>query len=69
MVSWSYFIFERCNMAYKVSDECVNCGSCEDECKEGAISEKDGFRWIDPAKCKDCGTCAEACPTEAIAKE
>ncbi|GHV32874.1 ferredoxin [Spirochaetia bacterium] len=55
-------------MAYKISEECVNCGSCEDECPEKAIIEKDNFRWIDPAKCKDCGSCADACPTEAIAQ-
>jgi NAD-dependent dihydropyrimidine dehydrogenase PreA subunit len=56
-------------MAYKISSECVNCGSCEDECPASAISEKDNARWIDPAKCQDCGSCAAACPTDAIAAE
>ena len=53
-------------MAHKINDECVNCGACDSECPESAISEKDDKRWIDPAKCNDCGTCAETCPTEAI---
>jgi ferredoxin len=56
-------------MAYKVSDECINCGSCDSECPVEAISEKDDRRWIDPAKCTDCGTCAGVCPVEAIAAE
>jgi ferredoxin len=53
-------------MAYKVTDACVNCGACESECPAEAISEKNGARWIDPAKCMDCGACAGSCPTEAI---
>jgi NAD-dependent dihydropyrimidine dehydrogenase PreA subunit len=57
---------ERYDMAYKISDECVNCGSCDSECPVEAISEKDNARWIDPAKCTDCGTCAAVCPAEAI---
>jgi ferredoxin len=55
-------------MAYKISSDCANCGTCVDECEANAISEKDGAQWIDPAKCQDCGKCAEACPVEAIAK-
>jgi ferredoxin len=56
-------------MAYKVGDACVNCGSCDSECPVEAIAEKDGKRWIDPAKCQDCGACAGVCPTEAISEE
>ena len=55
-------------MAYKISDECVNCGACDSECPTDAISEKDGKRYIDPAKCQDCGACAGACPTDAISQ-
>lgn len=53
-------------MAYKVTDACTNCGSCESECPVSAISEKDNARWIDPDLCIDCGSCASVCPTEAI---
>ena len=56
-------------MAYKVTEACVNCGSCDSECAVGAIIEKDGKRWIDPEKCVDCGACAGVCPTEAIVEE
>ncbi|MDR2111113.1 MAG: 4Fe-4S binding protein [Spirochaetaceae bacterium] len=56
-------------MAYKISDACINCASCESECPVEAISEKDNVRWIDPSKCQDCGACAGVCPTEAISAE
>ncbi|HEY9076300.1 MAG TPA: 4Fe-4S binding protein [Anaerolineaceae bacterium] len=47
-------------------DDCIQCGACEAECPDGAIYEKDGAYYIDPAKCKDCGACAEVCPSGAI---
>jgi NAD-dependent dihydropyrimidine dehydrogenase PreA subunit len=54
-------------MAYTVKvEDCVNCGACEDECPNEAISEKDGVRWIDPEKCVDCGTCVDECGSDAI---
>lgn len=60
---------KRFNMAYKISDACVNCGACEGECPVGAISEQNGKREIDASVCVSCGTCAAACPTESIAEE
>ena len=56
-------------MAYKVTEECVNCGSCDSECAVGAIEEKEGRRWIDPEKCVSCGACVAVCPTEAIIED
>jgi ferredoxin len=56
-------------MAYKISDACVNCGSCDSECPAEAISEKDNARWIDPEKCQSCGACTAVCPSDAISEE
>ena len=58
--------FARLKMAYKVNDNCVNCGACEPVCPVEAISEKDGARVIDADKCISCGSCAAECPSEAI---
>jgi len=53
-------------MAYKITDECVSCGACQDECPNEAISEGDSQYVIDPEKCTSCGACVDACPNEAI---
>ena len=55
-------------MAYKISEYCAACGTCQGECPVGAISEGDIYK-IDPEMCTSCGTCAEACPVGAISEE
>lgn len=55
-------------MAYKISDSCVACGTCVDECPVQAISAGDIYV-IDADTCIDCGSCADVCPTSAIAAE
>ena len=53
-------------MAYKITDECVSCGTCEPECPVDAISEGEDKYVIDPEACTDCGLCADECPFDAI---
>ena len=54
-------------MAYSIkADECLNCGACEGECPNEAISEKDGKRVMAADKCVSCGCCKDACPADAI---
>lgn len=52
-------------MAYKITDECITCGACEDECPVGAISEGATQYKIDAETCIDCGNCADVCPVGA----
>jgi ferredoxin len=58
-------------MAYRITEDCVNCGGCIDECPEGAIIEGDDKSSIDPEKCTDCAICVTEyfCPALAIIKE
>jgi ferredoxin len=56
-------------VAYRITDECVSCGTCAEECPSEAIREGDRTYVIDQQKCTECGTCADVCPTEAITKE
>ncbi len=52
-------------MAYQITDECIACGACVDECPVSAISEQDGKFVINADECIDCGACAGACPVGA----
>ena len=52
-------------MAYVISEDCIACGTCIDECPVDAISEGDIYV-IDPEVCTDCGLCKEECTNEAI---
>lgn len=54
-------------MAYVISEDCIACGSCIDECPVSAISEGDIYV-IDADACTDCGACAAVCPSEAISQ-
>ena len=53
-------------MAYKITDACVACGTCEGECPVGAIAMGDGKYEINADACLDCGSCAGAGPVGAI---
>lgn len=52
-------------MAYIISDECISCGNCANDCPVSAISEGDGKYVIDESACIECGACAAACPVSA----
>ena len=56
-------------MAYKISDECISCAACADECPVSAIAEGDGKYEIDADACIECGACADVCPVGAPAAE
>lgn len=55
-------------MAYKISDQCVSCGTCQGGCPVGCI-EAGAPYVIDAEKCVSCGTCASNCPVGAISEE
>ena len=58
-------------MAYKVTGECIRCGSCEPECPNTAIGQGGAGFGIDPEKCTECvgfyesPRCKQICPVDA----
>lgn len=53
-------------MAHTITDECINCGACDDSCPVSAISEAGEKRAIAADTCIDCGACVDTCPVSAI---
>ncbi|MBI5814940.1 MAG: YfhL family 4Fe-4S dicluster ferredoxin [Nitrospinae bacterium] len=59
-------------MALIINEECVNCGVCEPECPNEAISEGEDIYVIDVAKCTECvgayeePQCVDVCPVDCI---
>ncbi len=53
-------------MPHRITDECVSCGACIDECAVEAITEDKDKCVINPELCTDCGSCAEVCPSDAV---
>ena len=58
-------------MAYVITEDCIACAACEDECPNAAISEGDEIFVIDPDLCTECvgffdeSQCALVCPVDA----
>jgi len=60
-------------MALQISEECINCGVCEPECPNGAISLGEEIYQIEPQLCTECvghfedNQCQQICPVDCIA--
>jgi len=57
-------------MATYITQDCINCGACEPECPNEAISQGDDIYVIDPNLCNECvgwhneEACQSVCPVE-----
>lgn len=57
-------------MATYITRDCINCGACEPECPNEAISAADDLYVIDPQLCTECvgfhdaEACQAVCPVE-----
>ncbi len=55
---------------YKVTDECIGCSKCAQQCPAEAIGFKPYEKHeIDPEKCTRCDVCRQICPVKAIVIE
>ena len=59
-------------MALMITAECINCGACEADCPNSAISQADPVYLIDWEKCTECvghadtATCVDVCPVDGV---
>ena len=57
-------------MATMITSDCINCGACEPECPNNAISQSEEIYVIDPLLCTECvgfhdyEACAAVCPVD-----
>lgn len=55
-------------MTYRITGDCVGCGTCQDNCVEQAIYQgEDGKYHIRDMDCDDCGICYTKCPLAGTA--
>ena len=59
-------------MSLKITDQCIACDACVDECPTEAISEADPIYIIDSDMCTECvgfydsPSCVNVCPVDSI---
>jgi ferredoxin len=57
-------------MSTKITEDCINCGACEPECPNEAISQGADIYVIDAERCTECvgfhakEACQAVCPVE-----
>ena len=65
----------------QITEECINCSACVDECEHAAIYNggeeytvdgetkeplSEDFTYIVPEMCDDCKSCVDVCAVDAI---
>ncbi len=59
-------------MSLLITDECIACDACREECPNEAIEENDPIYIIEPEFCTECvghfnePQCVEVCPVDCI---
>ncbi len=56
-------------MAYRITDKCIQCGTCAANCPAESIALENDTYVINQDTCAQCGLCQSNCPAEAIVEE
>lgn len=52
---------------YEITDRCIGCGKCADNCPQRCIEAGSPYR-ISQNHCLHCGGCYKSCPVQAVEK-
>ena len=50
---------------FRITSNCIGCGTCLENCPQNAIEESTPF-YIKRENCLHCGMCAKVCPVSAV---
>ena len=64
--SFSFGGAENKSSGYFVTDNCISCGACLNDCPQSCIDLIDGKAVIRQQNCLHCGNCAAICPVGAV---
>ncbi|RAJ31745.1 4Fe-4S binding protein [Kitasatospora sp. SolWspMP-SS2h] len=53
-------------MAIKITEDCINCGACEPECPNDAITGGGEIYVINPDSCSECVGFYDTIPCQAV---
>lgn len=53
---------------YRITENCIQCGACEDHCPQGCIEPGSPYL-IRQEHCLHCGNCYENCPVQAVVRQ
>ncbi len=72
MVKGRENFFKRVKMALRITEECIACDACREECPTMAIEEGDPIYVVDPDRCTECindydePICISVCPVDCF---
>ena len=64
--SFSFGGAENKASGYFVTETCIGCGACPNDCPQSCIDMTDGKAVIREQNCLYCGNCAAICPVGAV---
>ena len=53
-------------MRFEITEDCILCGNCAEECPIEAIKKEDDIYLIDQEFCTECGSCSYVCDAGSI---
>jgi NAD-dependent dihydropyrimidine dehydrogenase PreA subunit len=65
LANFGFNLAARSTKPFHVTDKCISCGECAENCPANAITMENGKpQW--GKKCYQCTSCINRCPTQAI---